>query len=408
MLVFAAHRWKRQPDRPRWRGFGWAVEAGVRAGTGRPRLTLSVCALLALAGVFGATRLTLDTDLRRLRPTDHPAAAAELDLAQEFGIGIGTSTVTVPGRSVAEALDRADAIAGLARAALPAAEVSSPSDWVISGERLRARLSAMAPLQLAAAADRLSAALDREGLDVKAFAPALDGLRAIGAGREPSGMTQDSWPDWIADSVHEGEGATLVVVRIRIPEGAWPGGPPASFLASVQAEAPGAQVANAVRLGAELRSVAVRDLKRLGGLAIGVVLAIVLLSYRGDLGATALTFLPVILGTVWTAGLWGSFGRSLDLFSLCVLPVMVGIGVDDGLHVLHLARRRGEDLERASLDAGRGVVLTNLTTCAGFASLCLSHVPALRNGGLLICVGNLLCLAATLVALPAVDALRRK
>jgi predicted RND superfamily exporter protein len=87
---------------------------------------------------------------------------------------------------------------------------------------------------------------------------------------------------------------------------------------------------------------------------------------------------------------------------------MVGIGVDDGLHVLHLARQRGEDLERAALEAGRGVVLTNLTTCAGFASLALSHVPALRNGGMLICVGNLLCLAATLVVLPAIAKLTAK
>jgi uncharacterized protein len=192
-----------------------------------------------------------------------------------------------------------------------------------------------------------------------------------------------------------------VAVRIRVPEGAWPGGPPKAFLASVEAAAPGAQLANAPRLGSELKAVAVRDLEKLGGLAVVVVLAIVLVSYGGSLSATALTFLPVVLGTVWTAGLWGWLGLKLDLFSLCVLPVMVGIGVDDGLHVLHLARQRGEDLARAAREAGRGVVLTNLTTCAGFASLALSHVPGLRNGGLLICTGNLLCLAATLVVLPA-------
>jgi predicted RND superfamily exporter protein len=73
-----------------------------------------------------------------------------------------------------------------------------------------------------------------------------------------------------------------------------------------------------------------------------------------------------------------------------------------------LARQRGEDLTRAAHEAGRGVVLTNVTTCAGFLALVLSRVPGLRNGGLIICVGNLLCLIATLLVLPAIDALRRR
>lgn len=407
MLLFAARIWKRGPDRPRWRGFGWAVEAGVRAGTGFPRTTLGVCLALTAIAALGMSRLALDTDLRRLRPANHPAARAERDLVGDFGVGLDTSTISVPGRTLDEALDRAAEVSRIARQALPAADVSSPSDWIVSGGRLRARLAALAPLRLDAAADRLDAALDREGLDPKAFAPALEALRAIGTGHEPDPMPREAWPDWIADGVRETAGGARAAVRVRVPEGAWPSGPPAAFLAAVEAAAPGAQVANALRLGAELKAVAVSDLEKLGGLAVAVVLAIVLISYRGDVGAAALTFLPVVLGTAWTAGLWGLLGRPLDLFALSVLPVMVGIGVDDGLHVLHLARRRGEDLERAALEAGRGVVLTNVTTCAGFASLALSQVPGLRNGGLLICCGNLLCLAATLAVLPAVDALRR-
>ena len=188
-------------------------------------------------------------------------------------------------------------------------------------------------------------------------------------------------------------------------QGVWPHGPPAALLAAIDRAAPGAAIASAPRLGAELKALAVSDLERLGALALGVVLLIVFVSYRGDWRATGLTFLPVVLGTVWTAGLWGIAGRALDLFSISVLPVMVGIGMDDGLHVLHLARQRAEDLTRAAHEAGRGVVLTNVTTCAGFLALVLSRVPGLRNGGLIICVGNLLCLIATLLVLPAIDAL---
>lgn len=47
------------------------------------------------------------------------------------------------------------------------------------------------------------------------------------------------------------------------------------------------------------------------------------------------------------------------------------------------------------------MVLTSATTCAGFVSLGLSGIPAVRNGGLMVCIGVALCLLATLVVLPA-------
>lgn len=407
LLTLIARRWKKRSERPPWRGFGAIVTWGIGVGTRAPRSSLAIALVLTVVGALGATRLTLDTDLRRLRPTDNPAAAAERDLVRDFGVGLDTSTVTLRGSTQDEALDRADAVARLLRSDLPGnADVSSPSDWIVGGERLSRRLAALAPLRLDRAADRLAAALDSEGLRPEAFAASLDGLRAIGTGREPAPVPMAAWPDWLSDSIHVDERGAAVAVRARTPQGVWPSGPPETVLAAIERAAPGAVVANAPRLGAELRALAVGDLKRLGALAVAVVFAIVLVSYRFDFGATALTFVPVALGTVWTAGLWGLLGRRLDLFTISVLPVMVGIGVDDGLHVLHLARRRGEDLTRAAHEAGRGVVLTNLTTCAGFLALVLSHVPALRNGGLLMCVGNLLCLIATLVVLPAIDRLR--
>ena len=80
--------------------------------------------------------------------------------------------------------------------------------------------------------------------------------------------------------------------------------------------------------------------------------------------------------------------------------------MDDGLHVLHAAG--GGSVAEAVRRAGRGVLLTNLTTSVGFGSLLLSQVPGLRNGGLLICVGNLLCLLATFLVLPAMPAVARE
>lgn len=409
ILTLLALRWKRRSERPPWRGFGVLVEAAIRTGTRAPRTTLAVAVALTAVGAFGVTRLRLDTDLRLLRPSNHPAFEAERDLVRDFGVGLDTTTITVRGKTLDEALDRAGAVAHLVRDALPpSADVVAASDWIVGGRRLARRIAELAPLHLDRVADRLADRLDREGLRPEAFSAALNGLRAIGSGRLPAPISEASWPDWLRESVRNGPHGAAAAVRVRTPKGVWPQGPPRDLLAAIDSAAPGAVVANAPRLGAELKALAVSDLERLGALSLGVVLLIVFVSYRGDWRATGLTFLPVVLGTVWTAGLWGIAGRALDLFSISVLPVMVGIGVDDGLHVLHLARQRTEDLTRAAHEAGRGVVLTNVTTCAGFLALVLSRVPGLRNGGLIICVGNLLCLIATLLVLPAIDALRRR
>jgi predicted RND superfamily exporter protein len=51
------------------------------------------------------------------------------------------------------------------------------------------------------------------------------------------------------------------------------------------------------------------------------------------------------------------------------------------------------------------MALTTLTTAVGFGGLAFSRLPALSRGGLLVAGGTVLCLAATLLVLPAVGAL---
>ena len=99
-------------------------------------------------------------------------------------------------------------------------------------------------------------------------------------------------------------------------------------------------------------------------------------------------------------GLCGLAGVPLELLSLAVAPLLIGIGNEDGLHALHGATVHG-GLTPALRRVGPAIALTTLTTAIGFGSLVFSRVPALRSGGVLVAAGTLLCLAATLLlALP--------
>jgi hypothetical protein len=93
-------------------------------------------------------------------------------------------------------------------------------------------------------------------------------------------------------------------------------------------------------------------------------------------------------------------GVGIDPVTLIVVPLILGIGVDN---CVYMAERyqQGETPGEAVLHGGRALVVSALTTMAGFGFLGLSHYPALARMGLFTAVSLFLCLAASLSVLPA-------
>ncbi|MGD8375699.1 MAG: MMPL family transporter [Acidobacteriota bacterium] len=372
-----------------------------------PVPVLALAAGMSVLAGWGLARARLDPDPRRLRPESHPALAAEAALSRAFSLQFETSTLMVPGRDLGEALDRAAALRARLRDLLEEeASIQSPSDWLLLGARLRERVAAVQALPLAEAVRALRRELDADGFRVEPFEPALRSLEALARGEVPPSPPRSSWPDWLRESIREREDGAVVAIRLRLPEERWPVGPPGPVLEDLAGIAPGMALASAGRVGAALRRVALGDLSRLGGIAAAIVGVAVLLGFRGRPIPALLAVLPVLLGSLWTFGIWGTLDVPLDLFCLAVLPVMLGIGVDDGLHVLHRTRASPSGGIVSSVEgAGAAMVVTTLTTAAGFGSLYLSHVPGLRNGGTMIAVGVLLTLLVTVSVVPALAGL---
>lgn len=243
--------------------------------------------------------------------------------------------------------------------------------------------------------------LRQAGFDPHAFRPGLEALTALAEGRDPAaGQTPPVGP--ASELLRRDGDRTWAAVRLRLPLERWPEGPPPDLLTTIRELAPGAAVASAPRLGAALRRVAANDLRWLSLLAAGLVAAVAVASFRGRVGDAVLALVPVGLGALWTCGLLGALGFHLDLISLALVPILLGIGIDDGLHAVHGARLHPSGgLAGAVRAAGRAMTLTSLTTAAAFSSLLLSRLPGLRSGGAAVALGVLACLAATLLILPA-------
>ena len=133
--------------------------------------------------------------------------------------------------------------------------------------------------------------------------------------------------------------------------------------------------------------------------AIVLVLGFDLRSARGVL----LGLFPLATGVVLTAGAMGLFGVPLNPANLIALPLVVGVGVDNGVHVLHdwRAGRRGVPY-RLGPATGRGVLVAGLTTVLGFGTLMTAGHRGMASLGLVLTLGVTFCMIAALVWLPAV------
>ena len=132
-----------------------------------------------------------------------------------------------------------------------------------------------------------------------------------------------------------------------------------------------------------------------------LVVVLMLLNFRSVTWA-ALATVPLAVGLLWMLLLMELFGLKLNFYNLVVLPAMLGIGNDDGVHFVHRFREEGRgSIWRVLRSTGEHMLMATLTTMIGFAGLLLSFHPGLFSIGRLAVVGLSATTVAALVFLPA-------
>lgn len=115
-----------------------------------------------------------------------------------------------------------------------------------------------------------------------------------------------------------------------------------------------------------------------------------------------LALLPLIVGLLWMMLIMEFFGPKLNFFNLVVLPAMLGIGNDVGVHLTHRYRESGKgSIMRVLRSTGEHCTVGSLTTMIGFFGLLFSFHPGLRSIGQLALAGVITTLLAALFFLPA-------
>jgi uncharacterized protein len=131
-----------------------------------------------------------------------------------------------------------------------------------------------------------------------------------------------------------------------------------------------------------------------------IAIAILVFIHFRSFGAVILSLLPVGIGTLWLVGLMGWLKIPFNPANIMTLPLVIGIGVTNGIHILNrFAEERTPGI--LSRSTGKAVLVSGLTAIAGFGSLILAKHRGIHSLGCVMATGIATCMIAGLIFLPA-------
>ena len=142
-----------------------------------------------------------------------------------------------------------------------------------------------------------------------------------------------------------------------------------------------------------------RSYEQAGLYSLVVILAVLWFDFR-SVKHSLLAALPLGLGMLQTFGLMGLVGIDLNAANLIGVPLILGIAVDYGVHIMHDALERPGPY-RMSASTANSVLVDALTTILGFGALMVASHRGLESLGRLLTLGVTTCTLTSLVFLPA-------
>jgi predicted RND superfamily exporter protein len=171
--------------------------------------------------------------------------------------------------------------------------------------------------------------------------------------------------------------------------------------ATADAVEPGAPVAGVLPITADMITAIVKDGPKATVLAFIAVILLVTVLFRNT-KTILLCLFALCIGNFWLAGLIFHFDIKINFLNFVALPITFGIGVDYGVNVFQRYREEGSgSIINVVRNTGGAVALASLTTIIGYGSLLIAGNQAFVSFGLLAVLGELTCVFAAVVTLPA-------
>lgn len=350
---------------------------------------LAVWALLLAASLWQGAKLGFDGDLRGMNLVTPEVREAEGELQRSWGNMRGRALAFVEGETAEEALAANEGLFAFLAPKLPAGEIVSLAPILPSpaaqaenrrswtefwrGERGRSVLAALRAEgeALGFAPDAFDPFLAR----LTSSPPAVDeaALRQAGLGEALDALT-----------LREGGRVRLLTLLPDTPE----------TLALFAGAPSGAHLVSQTRFSDSVSAAVGKDFARYLWVTSLVVSVLVALLFRHP-RKVLLTLLPAATGLAVMLGAMGLLGMKFNLFNIVATVLVLGVSVDYGIYMVCKLT------EGTQGDADRAVLVSGLTTLAGFGVLVLARHPALHSIGVTVLLGVGAAIPAALLVVPS-------
>ncbi len=133
-----------------------------------------------------------------------------------------------------------------------------------------------------------------------------------------------------------------------------------------------------------------------------ILIALVLFFILRRIAEVLVVMAPLLLAGLLTTAATVWAGMSFNFANIIALPLLMGIGVDSALHILHRYKTPGPgDGPLLKTSTARAVLFSALTTTASFGNLAVSTHAGTASMGVMLTIGLTLTILCTLVVLPA-------
>ncbi len=138
------------------------------------------------------------------------------------------------------------------------------------------------------------------------------------------------------------------------------------------------------------------------------MLAFLFLYYKGSVRKVLLSISVIMLALIWTLGLTGYLGITITVVTMVAAAMIMALGISYGIHTVHRYSELreehppGESLVLMQEELLRAMLGSSLTTSAGFLALLFGVLPAMKNLGVILAMGIVITLAATVLVVPVI------
>ncbi|GAM08855.1 putative membrane protein mmpL12 [Geobacter sp. OR-1] len=365
--------------------------------------------IVVVVAAVSATGITFEGELKNLQPRNSEAFLTQEKIERHLAISPKQLLVAIDGTDRDSVLKQGGLVDSLVSGYLQDGRLTDYSSigMLVNDADTQRRISEGLRSELAGRnpAAEVRQNLELAGFSLEPFGSFLTGMAGLASATEQpvaAGidlLTASPLRGVVNRHLHRDEAGYHLISYLHYRGDEFPVD---SFLNDLQRQVPGARATSIDLVSRQLAELVRRNFLW-SALLGGVVVLFLLLAHFRDTQGVFFSLFPVLAGVAAMLGLMAAIGMGINFMNAMVLVTILGMGNDYGMHIAHRvgSARCGENMADSFVQAGRAVLLSALTTIAGFGSLAFTDYGALSSVGWATNFGIGATALFSLVALPA-------